>query len=467
MSRPVAPDGFDYRTARTDEILAHARRLVGRSPRQFLQQVSSVAEAVPTQNKGRFGHLVEEYFGIPQNSRQDADFPSAAIELKVVPLVRSGRSVRVKERTSLTMIDYHRLADENWDTAAVRKKLDSLLLVYYFWDHELPPTHWAVAFVGLWRMGMESEPRFHADWEAVAVKVRAGRAETISEGDGRYLGAATKGADGGHRVPQPRSAITVKPRAWALKPGVTGSYYMEHARSDRVVSIRQRLRLDARTDIEAALLMRLERFVQWSIGVIGAEIGVGLGSAKNAAASVIRSAIGLPRRSGVGIELERLGVTVKTVPTRSGAVGTYEHMSFPAFKIESLLHETWEDALLRSYLERLLIVPITRRRRTEAPVDQRLEQPFFWTPTDEQFEGIRAEWEFLRAGVASGRIRELPGAKVTKYIHIRTHGKDAADTDHDPTIGAVPKRCFWLNGPFVANLIREAWQSVGYSPLPA
>lgn len=49
------------------------------------------------------------------------------------------RSVRVKERTSVTMIDYATLVEERWANASVRKKLNAILFVYFVHEKLLTP----------------------------------------------------------------------------------------------------------------------------------------------------------------------------------------------------------------------------------------------------------------------------------------------------------------------------------------
>ena len=59
-------------------------------------------------NKGSFGNAVEAYyFMLDLNSKSEADFAEAGLELKTAPLKRNrDGSLSAKERLVLGMIDY-------------------------------------------------------------------------------------------------------------------------------------------------------------------------------------------------------------------------------------------------------------------------------------------------------------------------------------------------------------------------
>ena len=59
-------------------------------------------------NKGSFGQIIEEgFFSYDVNSRPEADFVEAGIELKVTPFVQNkNHTYSAKERLVLNMIDF-------------------------------------------------------------------------------------------------------------------------------------------------------------------------------------------------------------------------------------------------------------------------------------------------------------------------------------------------------------------------
>ena len=94
-----------------ESVLRHGLQLVGRTALEMAQTAAEgTSEWDPNASKGSVGQLVERWFGLEANSDMGPDLAEAGIEIKSVPLRRSKRELRSKERTSITMIDYHRVA---------------------------------------------------------------------------------------------------------------------------------------------------------------------------------------------------------------------------------------------------------------------------------------------------------------------------------------------------------------------
>ena len=342
---------FDYRTATAEEIETRARALVGK----WLIDIDPTAPMVPSsaRTKGTVGRIFETAFGIPANSVPGPDFPSAGIELKSVPIQVIRGESRAKERISVGMIDFQRLASETWDTATVRRKLDHLLLIFYGWE--------------------PLQPIATADLDPAAAF------------EAHILGL--------------------------LRPHV-GIAFDELAR----------------------LVDRPE-----------------LGG-KAATSQIVRALVGERPRGRHG-DFERFGVETKVVPVNArGQI--VERMSFPAFIHEEIGFEEWASSDLLGRLNRLLIVPVRREKR--APLaETTLGRPFFWSPSEAELQGIAAEWTMYRDLIMAGHSDRLPTAAATRYIHVRTHGRDSRDREVAPGGQEVTKKSFWLNDRFLATILRE------------
>jgi DNA mismatch repair endonuclease MutH len=153
-------------------------------------------------------------------------------------------------------------------------------------------------------------------------------------------------------------------------------------------------------------------------------------------------------------ELEALGLELKTIPLGPNAY-PYEAMSFPAFDPAELAEEEWEDSELCGRLQNVLMAPVFRERRDDDLMDQRVCKPFRWTPSREQTNGIRVEWERYRDSFASGQVYNLPTSRETRFIHVRPHGRDGSDTVVVPGGRAIVRQSFWLNPTFVQELVRS------------
>ena len=95
---------FNYDKTDKWSILEFSKKLLGKS----LEEAVAPDVIDPKRGKGQLGQLVEVYFfGIDNNSRQEADFPEAGLELKVTPLKElKDKTLAIKERLVCTMIDF-------------------------------------------------------------------------------------------------------------------------------------------------------------------------------------------------------------------------------------------------------------------------------------------------------------------------------------------------------------------------
>jgi DNA mismatch repair protein MutH len=352
---------FDYQTASEQEILARAGLLVG----QRLNQVVDVPglDVPPSAHtKGVVGAAYEAFFGIPPNSRSEADFSGACIELKSTAIIQEQDGPRAKERVSLGMIDYATLPTEDWQSASVRGKLERLLFCFYRWSPDSPIGEFVTLATGLWQPSPAHDELLAADWVLVRDLVRAGRTAEVSEALGRRMGAATKGSGGAGWEENRR-------RAWALKPPFVVEIYTTLTQPSAIAAnVAEVLAFEER---QLALLRSVEGRTVRSLA--GGRAG-GL-RAKNAAATVVRGLLGLrPRGRPEGSAWT--GIEVKTVPVSPNG-RPYEHTSFPAFSHMELVEQDWEDSDLLARVSRILFIPLVRDRREQPALDSRIGRAFF------------------------------------------------------------------------------------------
>lgn len=458
MPKPPTISHFDYRTATADQIMTHARWLAGRSLGE-LNAVLAVPFDLASSHKGTVGHMVESYFGIPQNSRQEADFPAAGIELKILPVrVRSGGNYAAKERTVLSMIDYDSLVDENWPAASVRKKLNHILFVFYRDDAAIPMAQRRFLDVVEWRPTDDLEPTLRHDWETVQSKVRIGKADELSGRDSVLLEAATKGRDSSARVSQPRSDTPAKPRAWSLKAKFGTALLVLHTQAQagaEIIDLRQRLAPKPGRNILDALLEHLWEHDGMTLGAISQRNGKSIQRGKAGAALFMRQVFGITRTDATFRELLELGVTVRTVRV-SPRGNPYESTSFPYFDYFELADETWEDSELKSFLEQVLFIPLVGATKASQRPTLMVGRSFIWRPNDSEWVQIQHEWEMFRDLIRTGQANALPTAERTKIIHVRPHATNSSKKLKAPGGIMAQKSSFWLNREFVERLVRGA-----------
>jgi DNA mismatch repair protein MutH len=452
---PFPPtDPFDYRTATESEILARAQPLEDR----LLGEIPGATFSAKTGGTGRHevGRAIETYFGMPASSASAPDFPGAGIELKVVPLAMAGREFRTKERTVVSLIDYTSLAEQTWSSAKIRGKL-RILFVFFRHVPDVDKQQFPVDKVVLWEPTGEVADFIHADWLEVRRQVRAGQAHLLSEAVGRLMGPCTKGADSSVRVKQPFSNERAKPRAFALKPALTKAIYQEAVGSRGAVeSLIKNLGIDKVDTFESRVLSNFERYVGRTVRDVASELGIPRSTGKSFAAGVVRRALGAKTTAAKVAEFALMGLTPRVVRVMADRM-PYESTSFPYFRYKELVQEEWEDSTLLSQLEYMLFVPIFGSAKATPQVDCTLGVPVFWQPSLAELQVIRAEWERFQREIREGKADHLTGASETTAIHVRPHGRDSQDTDEAPVVGPVVKKSFWLNRPFVQQILFESF----------
>jgi len=94
-----------------------------------------------------------------------------------------------------------------------------------------------------------------------------------------------------------------------------------------------------------------------------------------------------------------------------------EDMSFPAMSLREFGEEDWEDGEFLCQTECLLILPVFAKERKQPKGERILRQPFFWSPTPTEWEGIEKEWRMFQKAVNSGAAKvrfEKRGKKMVR-----------------------------------------------------
>ena len=88
-------------------------------------------------SKGSLGQLIEKHFFFYDiNSKSEADFNEAGVELKVTPYtIKANGDLRAKERLVLTIINYMKdYTEADFLKSHVYEKCSLMLLIYYLYE---------------------------------------------------------------------------------------------------------------------------------------------------------------------------------------------------------------------------------------------------------------------------------------------------------------------------------------------
>ncbi len=182
-------------TAQTLDRKEGVRRinlLAGKDLRPMADQYRIPVWKSGRENKGWAGLVIEHYLGLPQNSRQEPDFPGW--ELKVVPLRRDPTgALRVKESMAVTMLEPAEVLANKFEDSHLYDKLRSMVVVSRIYESasELHSILHAAAEFDL------DDPKIFAqvkdDYETIRQQIRATGIDSVTGDLGKLVQARTKG----------------------------------------------------------------------------------------------------------------------------------------------------------------------------------------------------------------------------------------------------------------------------------
>lgn len=426
--------------------------------------------------KGAIGNIIErEGFGIANNNDARPDFEELGIELKVLPLKKNAKGdYSVKERTKVCSINYKELIKENWAGSHARYKLDKILFVFYHYDKEDNYNSEILDYL-LFHLENSDEPLIKSDWERTKGLVEEGKAHLLSESQNVVLAASRSGAgklEERYWPDQPNQSLSQKARqrSFSLKPSFTKVLWSELNNKDAYDQISKQSTYTSYQELENIILEKLNKWEGKSLKEFAIYYDLQMNSSKNAAATIVRTALGFQGKNKPVKEIEQLGLMVKMTPCRKKDNFPYESMSFPFQPLGEIMEETrFDESEFYTYLQGFLIIPIYREDRKEKDLDKMFfGKSKIWRPTKEDLLGIQKEWELVNKTInegiqlnkkafnnRKGYIQEnnLPKESETKFIHMRPHGRDSDDIDKSLVNISITKQCFWFNKKLIQRII--------------
>jgi len=447
----------DYDDTSVDSILDYAIQFVDKSilnilDHDELSQITTEICEYGKRRKGHFGDLVEEYlFGIQNNSEAAPDFPKAGIELKTTPLKEHKKNgYAAKERLVFSMINYMDIIKEEWDTSSFLKKNKLLLLMFYLHEQDVDLTHYKFKFVHLLDLLSDISAadikQIKQDWQTIVDKVKDGEAHLLSEGDTAYLGAATKASKATDRRPQPNSSIEAKPRAFSLKPTYLNFIIQKNLNksNEEVVSITEDTLLPL--TIDETIDSKFSRYMGRTNLEIEIEIGISYDKRPKSHRRLLVNRL-LGTSSNKIEEFEKANITLRVIALeKSGRL--VESISFPIFRYETIIEQTWEESEFYEQLStrRFLFVVF---RKTENSDEVIFERYKFWNFPMKDIEEARWVWEETVRRIKDEKADALPGIKDNSVAHVRPHARNANDTLPTGYGTFEVKKSFWLDAKYI------------------
>ena len=147
-------------------IFSYSKLLVNHSLRDF------TVDAAEHNGKGGLGQLVEElFFGYDVNSKAEADFAAAGVELKCTPLKLNRQDeLAIKERLVCGMINYREDWDKSFEESHFYKKCLVMLILFYLHRGSVPRLDLKFLFTVLWQLPEKDLLIMRHDYEIISDK---------------------------------------------------------------------------------------------------------------------------------------------------------------------------------------------------------------------------------------------------------------------------------------------------------
>jgi len=460
-------NNLGYNPANEESILAYAAHLEG----QTLNEAIPNYERNFNGGRGTFGLILETgYFGLERNNESRPDFKEAGLELKSSPLKRLGNgSLRAKERISLSMIDYNKLAYESGSlySTSFWSKIKRMLLVFYEYSPDLDVLEYPVRIVSIWEFPEEDRLVLAKDWELIKSYVDNGEAHLLSEGLTNYLGASTKGASSKSLKSQPKSEEMAMSRAFSLKTTYVNRIIkrLVNNSDDNLFSSLTKEELTS-SSIEQAFIRRAEEFKGKSVHEICEHFSEEYFNMSSYSVYSKITKFILGSSNNIPLELVQADIKVKTIRLKSNGVPK-EAISFPSFKYADIIQESWSESILFELLD-------SKKFLFSIFVIEDDEIKFkgikFWSMPSADIHMCKRVWEHTKNIIEYGQVvRKLTSSKrytnFTKSsdglkIHVRPHARNAQDTYPLPVrdkltgLDEYTKHSFWLNQHYLSEVLK-------------
>jgi DNA mismatch repair protein MutH len=173
------------------ELLESASEIAGMTLQQIANQQNIETPDNQLHHKGWIGQLLESRLGATAGLLPEPDFQHIGVELKTLPLNRSGSP---KESTFVCSINLT-CTGPDWENSLVKLKLSRVLWLPIEADPDIPLAARRIGSAILWSPSKKQESMLRLDWEELMEMVNMGELERITAHQGQYLQVRPKAAN--------------------------------------------------------------------------------------------------------------------------------------------------------------------------------------------------------------------------------------------------------------------------------
>lgn len=213
---------------------------------------------------------------------------------------------------------------------------------------------------------------------------------------------------------------------------------------------------------ETELVERAGALTGLTLGALAARVGVAvpddLRRAKGWPGNLMESVLGATARSRAEPDFLELGVELKTLPVNRLGV-PLETTFVCTIPLLDIGDTEWRASRVFKKLRRVLWVPVMAERRV-AVTDRVVGAPLLWSPTEEQEQALRWDWEELAGMIGRGQWEDING-RLGAVMQVRPKAADSRSrrraTDAEGCALDVLPRGFYLRTSFTAAILRRAF----------
>lgn len=176
-----------------EELSSRCNTIEGLSFGQLSMRLELSIPSNPSQRKGWIGQALELALGTDAGNKSIPDFQHLGIELKTLPIARSGKPAESTFICSIPLLTIHQ---QHWKSSQCYAKLKHILWIPIEGDTGIPYAHRRIGRGFLWSPDEHQELVLAADWNYLALQISTGQLETLDATTGEYLQIRPKAANG-------------------------------------------------------------------------------------------------------------------------------------------------------------------------------------------------------------------------------------------------------------------------------
>ena len=174
------------------ELWSRARSLAGLSLAHLATDDGCAVPDKLLYAKGWVGQLLERRLGASAGSKDEPDFQALGIELKTMPVDRTGRPCESTFVCTIPLLD---VAGTEFEQSRVRRKLNRVLFVIVEGSRDIPVANRRIGEPLLWSPSEQEESLLKQDWDELTGIIGRGEIESITGHLGNAMQVRPKARD--------------------------------------------------------------------------------------------------------------------------------------------------------------------------------------------------------------------------------------------------------------------------------